>query len=109
MQRFGFLQSWGWGNARHSLSADLSRKEQLYLSAVKIRVESRRERIVEGPFSSASAAGLQDLGGLFSCVPFFSVFRSVRLLGVRGSAESMESLWTILIRAISRFRVRGLD
>ena len=65
--------------------------QQLYLSAVKIRVESRRERIVEGPFSSASAAGLQDLGGLFSCVPFFSVSRSVRLLGVRGSAESMES------------------
>ena len=83
--------------------------QQLYLSAVKIRVESRRERIVEGPFSSASAAGLQDLGGLFSCVPFFSVSRSVRLLGVRGSAESMESLWTILIRVAFGFWVRVPD
>ena len=51
--------------------------KQLYLSAVEIRVESRRERIVEGPFSSA--AGLQDLGGLFSCVPFF--FRSLGAFG----------------------------
>ena len=82
--------------------------QQLYLSAVKILVESRRERIVEGPFSSA--AGLQDLGGLFSCVPFFfSVSRSVRLFFVRGGAGSVESLWTILVRAAFGFRVRGPD
>ena len=34
--------------------------------------------IVEDPFSSASAAGLRDLGGLFSCVPFF---RSLKAFG----------------------------
>ena len=40
---------------------------------------------------------------------FFSVIRVVRLFGVLGGAESVESLWTILICALSRFRVQGLD
>ena len=47
-----------------------------------------------------------------ACFPafrFFSVSRSVRLFFVRGGAESVESLWTILVRAAFGFRVRGLD
>ena len=39
----------------------------------------------------------------------FLSFRVVRPFFVRGGAESVESLWTILIRAISRFRVRDPD
>ena len=39
----------------------------------------------------------------------FLSFRVVRPFFVRGGAASVESLWTILIRAISRFRIRGPD
>ena len=53
-----------------------------------------------GSDSSASDDELGHRSGFLS-------FRVVRLFFVRGGAESVESLWTILIRAISRFRVRG--
>ena len=44
---------------------------------------------------------------MFSSVRFFLVIRGGRLFDVRGDAESMESLWTILICAAFEFRVSG--
>ena len=55
-----------------------------------------------GSDSSASGDELGHRSGFLS-------FRVVRPFFVRGGAESVESLWTILICAISRFRIRGLD
>ena len=55
-----------------------------------------------GSDSSASGDGPGHRSGFLS-------FRVVRPFFVRGGAESVESLWTILICAISRFRIRGLD
>ena len=41
-----------------------------------------------------------------NCSSFFLVFRGVCPLDVR---DSVDSLWTILVGAVLRFRVRGLD
>ena len=88
--------------------------KQLCLAVVKIRAESRRERVVGGScgFCLFGAAPgpirplpMTDPDG----VPDFGLYRVVRLFFVRGGAASVESLWTILVRAAFGFRVRGPD
>ena len=88
--------------------------KQLCLAVVKIRVESRRERVVEGSrgfcIFGAAPGPIRPLPMMNpDGVPDFGLYRVVRLFFVRGGAESVESPWTILVRAAFGFRVRGLD
>ena len=77
-------------------------------------MESRRDRVVGGSCGfclfEAAPGPIRPLPMTNpDGVPDFGLYRVVRLFFVRGGAESVESLWTILICAVFGFRVRGLD
>ena len=62
-----------------------------------------------GSDSAACEGALQGLGGLFSNGPDFGFFGAFVCLAFVGSAESLESMWTIPLGAVLWFGVPGMD
>ena len=121
---YSFLDGAGDGNRTHVFSLEgccstielHPRRTTIYLadncnSRAAIQGIVRVQHFCDGSVSEFVRVRGRPIGfGLAVFQRFgFRSFRGVRLHSVRWGAKSVESLWTILIGVVLRFRARGLD